>query len=270
MNLLPFLQSLTNTKRSTIGRYLLLVVGLSLAIGAAAESAGGPGAGTGSRFGDSWQEEVLLHDGRTIVVDRTQTYGGGHEIGQRSPITMLSISFRLPSSTAQFSWTSSYDKASRIANLELAALHVLDGIPFLVAVPNCNSYNQFGRPNPPYVVLKSETGGWKRITLADLPVEFKTTNLVIESFGNSAMLAQMGKASTETVKELNGQMRQPYYRSIVREELPPSEGVTGCAIGRDIRAELIAPELDGKPLYYNWWPLAKDWMQRVYHTTQNE
>ena len=37
-------------------------------------------------LGTSWQEEVLLHDGRTMVVDRSLSYGGGHEIGQPAPI----------------------------------------------------------------------------------------------------------------------------------------------------------------------------------------
>lgn len=34
--------------------------------------------------GASWKEEVLLHDGKALVVERTQTYGGRHEIGQRN------------------------------------------------------------------------------------------------------------------------------------------------------------------------------------------
>ena len=32
--------------------------------------------------GASWQEEVLLHDGRKLVVDRSVERGGRHEIGQ--------------------------------------------------------------------------------------------------------------------------------------------------------------------------------------------
>lgn len=255
-------QQLAKALQTTTRRILLsvgLVVGLSACMGLSGASYAG---------GDSWQEEVLLHDGRTVVVDRSQTYGGGHEIGQRPPITVLSISFRLPSTSKQFSWTSSYHEASKIANFQIAALHVLDGIPYLVTLPNCNSYNSFGRPNPPYVVLKNETGEWKRITLNELPSEFKTTNMVIESFGNSATLAQMGRVNPDTVKLLNSQMRQPEYRSIVRGQLQPSEGVTGCSIARNIRFELLAPEIDGKTIYFNWWPLAKDWMRKTYGATE--
>jgi hypothetical protein len=114
------------------------------------------------------------------------------------------------------------------------------------------------------VVLKNEAGKWNRITLEELPLEFKDTNLVVESLGNSATLAQMGKVSAATVKQLNGEMRQPEYRSIVREQMLPHPGVTGCSIARDIRFELIAPNIDGKTIYFNWWPLAKDWMRKTY------
>ena len=48
--------------------------------------------------GDSWQEEVLLHDGRKLLITRSQTYGGRHEIGQPSPIKEHTITFTLPGS----------------------------------------------------------------------------------------------------------------------------------------------------------------------------
>ena len=32
----------------------------------------------------SWKEEVLLHDGTKLIVERSQTYGGNHELGQTS------------------------------------------------------------------------------------------------------------------------------------------------------------------------------------------
>ena len=46
--------------------------------------------------GDSWKEEVLLHDGSTIIVKRSQSYGGRHEIGQPPPIKEHTITFMLP------------------------------------------------------------------------------------------------------------------------------------------------------------------------------
>ncbi len=33
--------------------------------------------------GNSWKEEVLLHDGSKIIVERTVERGGRHEVGQK-------------------------------------------------------------------------------------------------------------------------------------------------------------------------------------------
>ena len=58
--------------------------------------------------GTSWQEEVLLHDGSKIIVERSQSYGGRHEIGQSSPVKEHTITFSLQNSGKTISWTSEY------------------------------------------------------------------------------------------------------------------------------------------------------------------
>ncbi|HZR01654.1 MAG TPA: hypothetical protein VFA81_00605 [Burkholderiales bacterium] len=58
--------------------------------------------------GNSWREEVLLHDGSRIIVTRWQSYGGAHEIGQRPAVKEHSISFDLPKSGKHYKWTSEY------------------------------------------------------------------------------------------------------------------------------------------------------------------
>lgn len=223
-------------------------------------------AGLSGSTSDTWREEVLLHDEQKIVVDRSQTYGSGREIGQGLPVKELSIAFRVPRSGKQLKWTSEFSEGIGIAELKLAALHVLEETPYIVALPNCNSYSKFGRPNPPYVLLKNEGGKWIRITMAELPKDFKDTNLVVDSLGNSGALVRQGKVSADMVKQLNEQMAQPENRSIVREQMTPHQGVTNCSIPSAIDAKLIAPEIHGQPIYYNWWPLAKDWMRETYHT----
>jgi hypothetical protein len=217
---------------------------------------------------DSWKEEVLLHDGQKIIVERSQTYGGGREIGQRPPLKELSIAFTLPRSGMHQTWTSEHSEGIGTPDFNLAALHILEDIPYVVVLPNCNSYNKWGRPNPPYVVFKNESSAWTRIPFAELPTEFKDTNLVVESLGNSETLARQGNVSAEMVKQLNARMTQPEYRKIVREQMKPHGGVTSCPIPSTAAAILIGPEIDGQPLYYNWWPLAKEWMSRTYRPTK--
>jgi hypothetical protein len=94
---------------------------------------------------DSWQEEVLLHDGRKIVINRSQTYGGRHEIGQPSPIKEHTVTFTLPNTDKTIRWTSEYGEDLGRTNFHLLAVHVLNGTPYLVTEPNlCLSYNKGG------------------------------------------------------------------------------------------------------------------------------
>lgn len=161
-----------------------------------------------------------MHNGRIIIADRSQSYGGGHEIGQRPPVRDMTISFYLPNTSKRISWFSEYGDDLGRSNFTLAALHILDEVPYVVALPNlCLSYNKWGRPNPPYVVFKYQKDAWTRIPMEDLPTEFRSINLVVESFGNSAELSRLGRVSTEKVKQLNQQLTQSEYREILRESM---------------------------------------------------
>lgn len=171
--------------------------------------------------GDSWKEEVLLHNGQKIIVERSQTYGGRHEIGQSSPVREMSIAFLLPKSGKRITWTSEYGEELGRTNFDLAALHILNDTPYLVALPNlCLSYNKWGRPNPPYVFFKYEGSMWMRIALAEFPTEFKDTNMVINNLGEADSLKSQSLISAERVKELNAELRQPEYKTILRLALP--------------------------------------------------
>lgn len=169
---------------------------------------------------DSWKEEVLLHDGQKIMMERSQTYKGNSEIGQPTPVGEHTIRFKLPGSDKQLSWTSEYGEDLGRTNFKLVALHVLKDTAFLVAVPNlCLSYNKWGRPNPPYLVFKHDGNHWVRAALGDLPVEFKTVNVVINNQGEARILAGKGLVSAEVVQKLNAELEQPEYKTILREPM---------------------------------------------------
>ena len=174
----------------------------------------------GACSGDSWKEEVLLHDGQKIIVERSQTYKGNSEIGQPTPVGEHTIRFRLPGTDKQIIWTSEYGEDLGRTNFNLVALHVLKNEAFLVAVPNlCLSYGKWGRPNPPYVVFKHDGEKWVRAALGDLPVEFKTINVVINNQGEAKILAKERLVSAELVQRLNGELEQPEYKAILREPM---------------------------------------------------
>ncbi|NNM70168.1 MAG: hypothetical protein HKM00_09455 [Gallionella sp.] len=215
--------------------------------------------------GDSWKEEVLLHDGQKIIVKRSQSYGGRHEIGQGGSISEQDITFTVPSTNQTITWTSEYSEDVGRANFELLALHIKDGIPYIVATPFlCPSYNKWGRPNPPYVIFKYDSKEWKRIPLTELPAEFQEINVVIDTREYDWKVAKRSIISAEGVKKLNSNLTQQEYHSILREPLKHADSQTNCPISTTMSGKLIAPEVEGKILYYNWWPLATDWLKSKY------
>jgi hypothetical protein len=174
-----------------------------------------------SACSDSWKEEVLLHDGQKIIISRSQSYGGQHEIGQPSPIKTHTISFSLPNSNNTITWTSEYGEEIGRTNFNLLAVHVLNGTPYIVASPNlCLSYNKWGRPNPPYVFFKYDNKDWRRIPLSEFPADFKTINVALDILGKEVeALNRMGFVSAEKITQLNAHIKIPEFRAILREPL---------------------------------------------------
>lgn len=183
-------------------------------------------AGLFSFGGDSWQEEVMLHDGSKMVITRSQTYGGQHEIGQPPPIKEHTVTFTLPNTSKTITWTSEYGEDLGRTNFHLLAVHVLNGTPYIVAEPNlCLSYNKWGRPNPPYVFFKYDGTAWQRISLEAFPTELTTINVVLGLSRQfvDAMVIQ-GLVPMESVQKQNSHLPQPEYKTILRESYQGAEG----------------------------------------------
>lgn len=177
--------------------------------------------------GESWKEEVLLHDGSKIIVERSQTRGGRHEIGQGAPIKEYNISLTLPNSGKTITWTSEYSEDVGRANLHPLALHVLNGTPYIVAEPNlCLSYNKWGRPNPPYVIFKYDGKEWQRIAMQELPTVFKDTNLVNNTKDHAEQLMDSSVVTAEAIRQFNSSLTQPEYKTIFHE--PIQSAGAGC------------------------------------------
>lgn len=200
---------------------MLLIMGVSMSAGAGIFGFGG----------DSWKEEVLLHDGQKIIVKRYQSYGGRHEIGQSGSIKEQEITFTLPNTSKTFTFKSEYSDDIGGRNFELLALHILSGTPYIVARPwLCLAENKWGRPNPPYVIFKHNGNEWQRIPLSVLPSVFKDINLVVNSGGveEKEKITSQPIVSAELVKKLNGELTQPEYHTILREPVK-RVGPVGCS-----------------------------------------
>lgn len=182
--------------------------------------------------GDSWKEEVLLHDGRTLIIERSQTYGGRGEIGQASPVKTHSLRFTMPQSGRTLTWTSEYGEELGRTNFNVLAVHIQDDTPYLVVEPNlCLAYNKWGRPNPPYIIFKHDGRAWQRLDMADLPKAFEKINLIV----NNGRLEHIKKASqgkgyvsAQEIAGFNRSLTQPQYKSILREVMMNNS--QGCRV----------------------------------------
>ena len=170
---------------------------------------------------DSWKEEVLLHDGQKIMVERLQTYKGRSEPGQSAPIGEHTIRFSLPGGGKTITWTSEYGEDIGRTNFNLSALHVKDNTPYVVAEPNlCLAYNKWGRPNPPYVVFRHDGQAWQRIVLEAMPAEFMTVNVVKRIRGiDVENLVKARQVNAEQVAGLNAGLERPEAKAILRGKI---------------------------------------------------
>lgn len=197
-----------NNRYSLVRLTICLVVIISMS---------GP-AWAGLLGGDSWKEEVLLHDGSKIIVERTVERGGRHEVGQKPSIKAQSLRFILPGTIQAITWEDHYSQDLGQANFLPMLLDISRGTPYLVVYPmGCLSYNKWGRPNPPYVIFQYQGTEWKRIPLEELPTEINTPNVifsmpdvVVEKFGKRFVTAEM-------IKGVIADYKQPELKTILRE-----------------------------------------------------
>lgn len=201
-------------KRTTMKQWLLA---LSLMIAGSVMSAYATGRG-----GTDWKEEVLLHDGGKIIVDRTVNRHGRHEIGQRPPIGDQSISFTMPGTNQRVVWKDGFSEDVNGANFNLMMLEIVQDTPYVLATPaGCLSYNKWGRPNPPYVVFRYQGNEWKRIPLQELPAEIERPNMLQSSPDDVAKKNEIDSVvPVAVIQEERREYQQPEYKTILREALP--------------------------------------------------
>lgn len=173
--------------------------------------------------GDSWKEEVLLHDGSKMVVERMVERGGRHEIGQKPPYKEQSLSFVFPGTNQTIKWEDHYGEDIGTANFLPMALDVSGGTPYLVVHPmGCLSYNKWGRPNPPYVIFRYQEKEWGRIPLSALPADITRPNLIFSMPDVEVERLGTRFVSSEKIRQLITGYQSPEYKAILRE---PVEGL---------------------------------------------
>lgn len=171
----------------------------------------------------SWKEEVVLHDGKIIVVERFYNLGEypAIESHNRTPLDET-ITFTLPESNKKISWKTEYRNDLPEPNsLGALLLDVVGGVPYIATSPaGCIAYNKWGRPNPPYVLFKYVNDEWERIPIEEFPAELAHANLMSrpDSRGRKPYY------NVEQVKEqMSGRGIADYAKTILREALPKEQ-----------------------------------------------
>lgn len=178
--------------------------------------------------GTSWKEEVLLHDGQKIIVERSVERGGRHEIGQLPSYTKQNLAFTHPTTGQSITWEDKATEDLGTSSFLPMALDIYQEAVYLVLKPmGCLSYNKWGRPNPPYVVFKHGGKTWDRVPLQELPLETKTPNLISSSPDTEVERLGTRFVDAEAIRRFTNEYRQPEYRSIVREAIANLAGRCG-------------------------------------------
>lgn len=160
-----------------------------------------------------WKQEVPLHDGRVIVIDRMSQQGPHDpfvnmrmEIGQE-------LAFTHPDTSERVRW--------KIPDGLQPYMLDFDGlIPYYVlAAYTVGDYNKWGCPNPPYFVYRYERGQWGRIAFEQLPAKFQKRNLIAMAKAEEKFVGD-GYVTAAELETYVGR-KDPPRRVISREKVNP-------------------------------------------------
>lgn len=161
----------------------------------------------------SWRQEVLLSDGRVIVMDRVSKQTG--KIFPENTVIEYekSLAFAHPDTGERISWTLPKGTGAWMLDFD-------GGYPYLVLrTSSVADYNNWDCPNPPWLVFRFESGLWQRIGQERLPARFVKPNLL-----HGARTDELATADgLYTVKEMEAYFRKidPQRRVISREKVSP-------------------------------------------------
>jgi|GEM_PF-2325841 len=179
----------------------------------------------------TWKEELLLHDGSNIMVERTNDYWMLHTfvLQFNSQLVKRTLRFRIPGTFRWASWVTTYSKdpyhPTEDLGLEAISLDFLDGIPYVATVTDdCLAYRRLGQPNPPYFFFKyvGYISGWQRIPLAEFPQQFKVN-----------MISDTDRYDVRMDKKEYGFLRAETVANKIKQELKAIDLYTHKYAGTD-------------------------------------
>jgi len=210
-----FYQKVRNYKAgaSSIARVLCVLVGMSL---------------LSSCLGKStyrWKEEIQLHDGRFIVIERSVRTGEVPvEIGQPPGESDYTLTFKT-SDGKSVTWEAGKSFRPMI-------LDIVGDVPYVVATGRTEvAYERYGCPSPPYFLFRYVGGEWERVTYEQLPKAIRNRNLLSgpASQEESRTAVRRGLVTSDDVRR--SLFGLPSYYREVKEDMP----TPGVCIAKSLR-----------------------------------
>lgn len=118
-----------------------------------------------------WKEEVRLHDGRLIIVERSRVMSGPREPFRSATVGKWTLAFENPDKPGK---KISFDAHGGAAPMLLG---FIGGVPYVAINPRRgDAQYYYNCPHPPYIFFRYD-GEWKRIELREFPRELVNRNL---------------------------------------------------------------------------------------------
>ncbi|MDZ4255791.1 MAG: hypothetical protein U1A72_24765 [Sulfuritalea sp.] len=186
-------------------------------------------AGVGAGGSRSWKEQVILPDGRELIVERSHTLGNRFDrelsaINAPPGATAYVVTVPLPDGR-KVSWEAEHKDMIPIA------VTVASGSAYVLASPSCFTFQKLGFPEPPFILFKHEEKQWTRTTIAEFPDVITEANLLIATDSQRAANEfDKGVVTAKAVKRLNeGNVMRHIYRQGIDKYLWAACGKAGSA-----------------------------------------
>jgi hypothetical protein len=161
-----------------------------------------------------WKEEVLLHDGRLIVIERSVRTGEVPvEIGQPPGESDYTLTFSTEDGKS-VRWEAGKSFWPMVLDFK-------DGRPYVVAGGSTGpDYERQGCPRPPYFFFRYAGGQWQRIDYEQFPKEIRRANLLVGPTGDADRMAAVkrGLVTREDVRKSHARLNREDKE--IREDAP--------------------------------------------------
>jgi hypothetical protein len=172
----------------------------------------------------SWKEEVLLHDGSKIVIERVFNLALPIPENRERKELDETVTFALPVTNKKVVWKTDFNDIADdpYGLLGIQLLDIVNGTPYIAARPaGCMGFNKWARPNPPYVFFKYENDTWKRIALEEFPAELNRSNVILSSPATVLLKSFYTVVQVDAVN--NDGIRAAGSKTIIRKPFPIEE-----------------------------------------------